>query len=318
MYFSIEVLLKYSLCGGLHPFPEHPCQDTNDFQNQGCLRYSFCTTGPTICEKDEVCNFFLQSKKKTVILHSKRFTTMQAFILAAGLGTRLQPLTNHCPKALVEINGIPILRIQIENLIHQGVRYMVVNVHHLADMICNYIKSNNWDAEIVISDERERLLDTGGALKKAESLFNEKEPIIVHNVDILSRINLREMVSYHQTEGNMSTLAVCHRKTSRYLLFDNQKQLIGWRNQSSGEAKWVNGPTAEYTELAFSGISVVEPSLLRLLPPATQPYPIIPEYLSIAKYHRISYFLHTETNWIDVGTPQKLNMAQQWNLSSPK
>ena len=318
MYFSIEVLLIYSLYGCLHPFLKHHCQDKNDFQNQGCLRYSFCTTGPTICEKDEVCNFFLQSKKKTVILQSKRFTTMQAFILAAGLGTRLQPLTNHCPKALVEINGIPILRIQIENLIQQGVRYMVVNVHHLADMICNYIKSNNWDAEIVISDERERLLDTGGALKKAESLFNEKEPIIVHNVDILSRINLREMVSYHQTEGNMSTLAVCHRKTSRYLLFDNQKQLIGWRNQSSGEAKWVNGPAAEYTELAFSGISVVEPSLLRLLPPATQPYPIIPEYLSVAKYHRISYFLHTETNWIDVGTPQKLNLAQQWNLSSPK
>ena len=248
----------------------------------------------------------------------KLFTIMQAFILAAGLGTRLQPLTNHCPKALVEVNGIPLLRIAINNLVQQGVKHIVVNVHHFADMVCDYITDNEWDARISISDEREMLLDTGGALKKAALLFTENEPIIIHNVDILSHIKLQDLIACHQDADNIATLAVCQRKTARHLLFDGKKQLIGWRNDTIGKTIWANSPAAEYNELAFSGISVIEPSLLNLLPPATHPYPIVPEYLSIAKHHRISYFLHSETDWMDVGTPNKLNMAQQWNPSSPK
>ena len=243
---------------------------------------------------------------------------MQAFILAAGLGTRLHPLTDHCPKALVEVNGTPLLQIAIENLVQQGINHIVINVHHFAEMVCDYLSHTAWDAEIYISDEREMLLDTGGALKKAEPLFKANESILIHNVDILSRIKLQDLISYHRNMENIATLAACHRKTSRYLLFDNQKQLIGWKNNNSGESKWVNNPAIIYDELAFSGISVVEPQLLHLLPPATHPYPVIPEYISIAKYHRISYFLHSTDTWLDVGTPEKLNLAQQWNLSSPK
>lgn len=243
---------------------------------------------------------------------------MQAFILAAGLGTRLQPLTNHCPKALVEINGTPLLRIAINHLVQQGVKHIVVNVHHFADMVCDYIAKNKWDVNIYISDEREMLLDTGGALKKAAPLFTENDPIIVHNVDILSRIKLYDLIACHQETDNIATLAVCQRTTSRYLLFDNDKHLVGWQNKATGENRWVTTPITHYNELAFSGISVIEPRLLHLLPPATHPYPIIPEYLSIAKHHRISFFSHSAADWIDVGTPDKLNMAQQWNLSSPK
>lgn len=245
---------------------------------------------------------------------------MQAFILAAGLGTRLHPLTDHCPKALVEINGIPLLQIAIENLVQQGIHHIVINVHHYAEMVCDYLSHTTWNAEIVISDEREMLLDTGGALKKAAPLFKANESILIHNVDILSRIKLQDLISYHQITNDIATLAVCQRKTSRYLLFDSQKQLIGWRNESSGETKWVDSPVTEteYNELAFSGISVIEPQLLNLLPPAIHPYSVIPEYLTIAKYHRISYFLHQADTWLDVGTPEKLNLAQQWNLSSLK
>ena len=243
---------------------------------------------------------------------------MQAFILAAGLGTRLHPLTDQCPKALVEVNGMPLLHIAIDNLVQQGINHIVINVHHFAEMVCDYLSHNAWNAEICISDEREMLLDTGGALKKAETLFKANESILIHNVDILSRSKIQDLFTYHHNTGDIATLAVCQRKTSRYLLFDNQKQLIGWKNNTIGETRWVNSPTNVYNELAFSGISVIEPQLLQLLPPATHPYPVIPEYLSTAKHHKISYFLHSSDTWLDVGTPEKLNLAQQWNLSSQK
>lgn len=243
---------------------------------------------------------------------------MQAFILAAGLGTRLQPLTDYRPKALVEINGIPLLKIAIDNLVQQGVQHIIVNVHHFADMVCDYIVEREWPTEIVISDERELLLDTGGALKKAAPLFLPQEPVIVHNVDILSHLDFNKLTAYHTNAGNLATLAVCHRNTSRYLLFNHSGQLVGWTNHKSRETLWATEPESDYYELAFSGISVIDPQMPNLLPPADHPYPIIPQYLSMAKYHRINCFIHPADSWIDVGTPKKLNSAQQWNLSSPK
>ena len=243
---------------------------------------------------------------------------MQAFIPAAGLGTRLLPLTEHRPKALVEVGGVPLLKIAIDNLARQGATRIVVNVHHFADMVIDYLQSHDWGVEVLVSNEKDKLLDTGGGLKKAAPLFNRDEPILIHNVDILSRINFRDLVELHQHEGNFVTLAVSVRDTSRFLLFADNGLLVGWNNRSTGETKWVGEPITKYRALAFSGIAVLEPGVLDVLPPCEIPYPIVPAYLNIAKEHRISYFIHSSSDWMDVGTPQSLNKAQSWFRFSQK
>jgi len=241
-------------------------------------------------------------------------TSMQAFILAAGLGTRLKPLTDHLPKALVEVQGQPLLKITINNLTRQGVSQIVVNVHHFADMVRQYLLSQRWEIPIYISDEYGLLLDTGGGIKKAESLFAKSEPILIHNVDILSHLNISQLANKHAESMSLATLVVSHRETSRYLLFDEQDSLTGWRNKQTGETKWVHSPLETYQELAFDGIALIEPDLVSMLPPATQPYSIIPAYLELAKHHRINYFELSQKDWLDVGKPQTLSLAQQWKL----
>lgn len=243
---------------------------------------------------------------------------MQAFIPAAGLGTRLLPLTEHRPKALVEVGGVPLLKIAIDNLARQGATRIVVNVHHFADMVIDYLQSHDWGTEVLVSNEKDKLLDTGGGLKKAAPLFKRDEPILIHNVDILSRINFRDLVELHQQDGNFVTLAVSVRDTSRFLLFADNGLLVGWNNRSTGETKWVDELVAKNRALAFSGIAVLEPGVLDVLPPCEIPYPIVPAYLNIAKEHRISYFIHSSSDWMDVGTPQSLNKAQSWFRFSQK
>ena len=243
---------------------------------------------------------------------------MQAFIPAAGLGTRLLPLTEHRPKALVEVGGVPLLKIAIDNLARQGATRIVVNVHHFADMVIDYLQSHDWGTEVLVSNEKDKLLDTGGGLKKAAPLFNRDEPILILNVDFLSRINFRDLVELHQQDGNFVTLAVSVRDTSRFLLFADNGLLVGWNNRSTGETKWVGEPIAKYRALAFSGIAVLDPGVLEVLPPCEIPYSIVPAYLNIAKEHRISYFIHSSSDWMDVGTPQSLNKAQSWFRFSQK
>ncbi|MBQ5975838.1 MAG: nucleotidyltransferase family protein [Bacteroidales bacterium] len=243
---------------------------------------------------------------------------MQAFIPAAGLGTRLLTLTEHRPKALVEVGGVPLLKIAIDNLARQGVTRIVINVHHFADMLIDYLQSHDWGVEVLVSNEKDKLLDTGGGLKKAAPLFKRDEPILIHNVDILSRINFHDLVELHQQEGNFVTLAVSIRDTSRFLLFADNGLLVGWNNRSTGETKWVDELVAKNRALAFSGIAVLEPGVLDVLPPCEIPYPIVPAYLNIAKEHRISYFIHSSSDWMDVGTPQSLKKAQSWFRFSQK
>lgn len=237
---------------------------------------------------------------------------MQAFIPAAGLGSRLKPLTDHRPKALVEVSGVPLIKIAIDNLSNLGVRKIVVNVHHFADLLTQYLHENHWDAEVLISDERSQLLDTGGGLKKAAQFFNPDEPIIIHNVDVLTHFNLQELINQHSSSMNIATLAVSQRNTSRYLLFDKQQHLVGWHNVKTDEFLWVEQPINDHINLAFSGIAILEPHLLDLLPPPDHPFSIIPAYLQIAKNHRINYFLHNTDDWLDVGKPETLQLAQTW------
>ena len=240
---------------------------------------------------------------------------MQAFLPAAGLGTRLRPFTNDRPKALVEVQGRTLLELAIGRLTRLGVSRIVVNVHHYADQVEAFLHSRDWDTEVRVSDERAQLMDTGGGLKQAASLFAPDEPILIHNVDILSHIDLGMMVRQHIDSMSFATLAASRRDTSRQLLFDSRGQLVGWTNRSNGEYRWSRQPVDDCEALAFSGIAIVDPQLLGCLPAATHPYSIIPAYLDIAKNHRISYFLHTAADWLDVGKTESLNQAQQWKLS---
>lgn len=225
---------------------------------------------------------------------------MEGFILAAGLGTRLRPLTNDRPKALVEINGVTLLEHTIHRLEEAGISHIVVNVHHFADKVIDFIHTHPWQARIDISDEHDLLLDTGGGLKHAAPLFSGRENILIHNVDILSDLDLQEVERHHRSEGNLVTLCVSRRKTKRLLAFDEHMRLRGRADEG----------------LAFSGISIVSPELFALLPEADHPYSVIDEYIRLAhEGHRIGSYRHAADGWLDVGKPETLQQAQSWTLS---
>ncbi len=237
---------------------------------------------------------------------------MEGFILAAGLGTRLRPLTNDRPKALVEVDGVTLLERTIRRLEEAGIRHIVVNVHHFADMVEAFIRSHQWQAAIEISDERSLLLDTGGGLKHAAPLFSGRDNILIHNVDILSDLDLQEVERRHRSEGNLVTLCVSRRQTKRLLAFDDHGELTG-RITTHYPL-----PTT-HSALAFSGISIVSPELFALLPEADRPYPVIDEYIRLSQAgHRIGAYLHDPAHWLDVGKPETLKQAEQWTVSSVK
>lgn len=228
---------------------------------------------------------------------------MEGFILAAGLGTRLRPLTDDRPKALVEAGGQTLLEHTIHTLEAAGILHIVVNVHHFADKIIDFVQNHQWKATIAISDERNLLLDTGGGLKHAAPLFSGHENILVHNVDILSDIDLRDVERRHCSEGNIATLCVSQRPTKRLLSFDKAGLLVGRADEG----------------LAFSGVSVVSPALFPLLPEADHPYPVIDEYIRLSQEgYRIGSYRHNPDRWLDVGKHETLAQAQQWTLSSSK
>lgn len=225
--------------------------------------------------------------------------TISAMIFAAGLGTRLYPLTADKPKALVEFQGKPLLDHVLRKIIEADIRHIVVNVHHFPDLIINYLKERHYEAEIMVSDERDYLRDTGGGLKYAAPLLTDSENILLHNVDILSDLELKQLLAYHESHKALATLAVRKRKTSRYFLFDDEMSLCGWRNSKTGE-EIISQPAATYQELAFSGIHVVRRELIDLIPSAEK-QSITPIYVELAKTHLLKGFLHNEGHWKDMG-----------------
>ena len=242
---------------------------------------------------------------------------MKAMILAAGLGTRLRPLTDDRPKALVEINGSTLLEITLSRLRNCGVREVMINMHHFADMIVEYLKANNNFAMRIEVSREEVLLDTGGGLKKAAYFFVEgpssAEPFIVHNVDVLSTIDLRRMVQFHTDKQAIATLAVQDRKTSRYLLFDDQLQLCGRRSGSDQEPELVRSSLVRSAQelhmLAFSGIHVISPRLLAMMI-EDGAFSIITSYLRLAaQRERILAFRADEYYWRDLGRPEGIEQA---------
>ena len=239
---------------------------------------------------------------------------MKAMILAAGLGTRLRPLTDNRPKALVEVAGHTLLEIVLRRLREFGIREVIVNVHHFADTVVAYLKKNgNFGMRVEISRE-EVLLDTGGGVKQAAWFFQEStsdsEPFLLHNVDVLSTIDLGRMVQFHRENDALATLAVQVRETSRYLLFDNQNQLCGRRGGRDQKPEMVRRvPKTEAR--AFSGVHVISPRLLALLTEEGI-FSIITTYLRLAgRGERILAFPADDYYWRDLGKPDNVVEAEQ-------
>lgn len=232
---------------------------------------------------------------------------MKAMVLAAGLGTRLRPLTDNRPKALVEIAGRSLLEITLTRLRNFGIREVIINVHHFADMIVEHLRAHdNFGIRVEISRE-EILLDTGGGLKKAAPFFDD-QPFILHNVDVISTIDFRRMAQFHAENGALSTLAVRDRKTSRYLLFDENQHLCGRRTAGEQNAELVR-PSSQLNALAFSGIHIISSRLLGLMIEEGL-FSIITTYLRLAaEGEQVAAFRSDEYYWRDLGRPEHLQQA---------
>jgi len=234
---------------------------------------------------------------------------MKAMILAAGLGTRLRPLTNQKPKALVTIDGVTLLEHLIRRLIHFGYDEIIINTHHFAQQISDFIvKNNQFNIRIEISHEQE-LLDTGGALKKASWFFDDGQPFLLHNVDVITDLDYQAMLDVHTQSKALVTLAVRRRKTSRYFLIDDSGRLRGWENTKSGERIIPDYSFQNLHRVSFMGIHIISPPIFRFLSQEGA-FSIISAYLNLLKDDlQINSFTADDYSWTDVGSPQNLTSA---------
>jgi len=234
---------------------------------------------------------------------------MKAMIFAAGLGTRLKPLTENKPKALVECNGRTLLEYAILNLKHSGCTEIVVNVHHYSHMVKDFLRTHDYGIPIHISDETDQLLDTGGGLLKARPFLEGSEPFLLCNVDILSSIDFSQMLAYHTKHNALATLAVSDRKTSRYLLFDTENNLCAWENRKTGDLKVVHQKDS-YIPLAFSGIQIISPQIFDFITESGK-FAIMDLYLRLAASQKILAYDHTGDFWLDVGKYEEFHAIEE-------
>ncbi|MGH7597668.1 MAG: nucleotidyltransferase family protein [bacterium] len=236
---------------------------------------------------------------------------MKAMILAAGVGSRLRSLTDTCPKALIDLNGVPMLEIVLRRLINAGCNEVVINVFHLADMIVDFLHArNNFGIHIEISREAE-LLDTGGGLKKVADFFNDGQPFFMHNVDVLSNIDLNQMYRFHVENASLATLAVQDRITGRYFLFDEKGILGGWESVKENRIESAKAPTASLQRLAFNGIHVISPEIFPKMREEGS-FSIIRTYLRLAgEGEKILAFRMDDYYWRDLGRLEKLEEVRQ-------
>lgn len=241
---------------------------------------------------------------------------MKALVFAAGLGTRLRPLTDHKPKALVELCGVTMLERVITNIKSCGITDVVVNVHHFGDQIIDFLKDkDNFGINITISDERDLLLDTGGGILKARHLLEGDEPFLVHNADILTDLNLAEMIAYHKANGADVTLLAKQRSTQRYLVFGENNQMVGWTNIATGEVKPADLVVKqENSLLAFGGVHVISPRIFDSLARfATEPkFSIMQYYIAACRDISIAGYNPDGYNWFDIGKIETLQKAEQF------
>ena len=237
---------------------------------------------------------------------------MKAMIFAAGLGTRLRPLTDAIPKALVPVGDKPLLQRVIEKIVDAGCSEIVVNVHHFPGQIREFlVKNHDFGITIHVSDESDAVLDTGGGLLKAASFLKGNEPVLIHNVDVVSNLDLNRLLEYHISQKALATLVVRHRETQRYLLFDDRMRLTGWANKATGEIrKSIPESISGSRPLAFSGIQIVEPEFLDRMS-GTGKFSLIDTYLQMTVHYSILGYEDHSSVWIDVGKPEQLALAEK-------
>lgn len=243
---------------------------------------------------------------------------MRAMIFAAGIGSRLKPFTLSHPKALAPVGGMPVLQRVIENVIHAGASEVVVNVHHFANQVVDFLNSHSFEATVNVSDESEVLLDTGGGILKARSFLDSDAPFVAHNADIVTNLDVRNMYNRHVDRGADVTLLCSERETSRYLYFDKQSgRLVGWCNEKTGQTKPEGFVPHNVTmhKLAFGGVHVINPNVFDVLEgyaPHNTPFSLTPFYLDNLNKLNIQFYT-PEYNfmWCDIGTPQTLKRANE-------
>ena len=242
---------------------------------------------------------------------------MRAMILAAGLGTRLKPFTDHHPKALAIVNGKSLLQRNIEYLQQYGIREVVVNVHHFADQIIDTVNQHNgWGSDITISDETDEVLETGGGLLRAADYFKEEQSWVLMNADILTDLPLDKMITADElfeakAEGDLiATLAVTNRTSSRNFIFNTAGTLCGWKNNTTGEEKWSNPLKDKTTAVpkAFSGIHIVHQQFFDAVQLRGK-FSMVDAYLQLAQHYAIHYYDHSDGILLDVGKPESLEKA---------
>jgi N-acetyl-alpha-D-muramate 1-phosphate uridylyltransferase len=235
---------------------------------------------------------------------------MKAMILAAGLGTRLKPFTDKHPKALAEVNGKTLLQRNVEYLQNFGITEVIVNVHHFAGQIIDTLKKNNgWRSNVIISDETDKVLETGGGLIRALNFFSGEENFVLINVDVLTDMDLNKMITFHEKEKPLATLAVTTRISSRYFLFDEEENLCGWENVKTGQEKIVKKKLL-LRQKAFSGIHVINSKIFSLIKQKGK-FSIVDVYLDLLKTNIIKGFDHSASKFIDVGKPENILKAEK-------
>ena len=245
----------------------------------------------------------------------------KAMIFAAGIGSRLRPITDSIPKALVPVGGVPMLQRTLLRLKTFGFDDITINIHHFGQQIIDFLYANdNFGMSIHISDERDELFDTGGGILKAKPFLEGNEPFLVHNVDILSDIDLQEVYCKHLESGADATLLVSNRITTRKLLFDKDMRLHGWLNHATGETKPEGfvPDVSEYRELAFEGIHVISPTLFSNMGEGTPwqgKFSIIPFYLSVCQSLHLQGYELKDITWFDIGKPETLKLANEYYQS---
>lgn len=232
-------------------------------------------------------------------------------LFAAGLGVRLRPLTDDRPKALVKVAGKTLLERNLQKLAQAGISRCVVNAHHFAPLIRESLSGYSFDRmEVILSDESDELLDTGGGLLKASPMLAGDEPVLIHNVDILSDFSLVEFEKKLEKETAEVLLAVSDRPGKRKLFFDAETRLCGWVNHETGKQQMLDQFAPEFSEWAFSGISIIKPTLLSDIPFSGR-FGLISLFLYWSQKYKVSYFDHSGSLWFDVGSPEKLAEAEK-------
>ncbi len=241
---------------------------------------------------------------------------MNGLIFAAGIGSRLKPWTDFHPKALVEVGNKPMLQRVIENMKKAGIENIIINIHHMADQIVDFVKSNDsFGINISFSDERDSLLDTGGAIVKASRLINNNDPVMIHNADIYTDLDLTTLIAAHNQSKADATLLTSRRESSRQLLADNDGYLCGWINHSTGETipEHIDNSEALH-QVSFNGIHIINQSVLEWLCKKApgKAFPIIPQYIAMSRELRISTVIpRYDYTWVDIGKPASLEMARK-------